>query len=68
MIIQAHSQTFCVCGGGVQIGQILGPFMITHGLSCDRVGFGHLWRGGGGVIFSLTTPPLPTGLLSYYIF
>ena len=32
--------------GGVQIGQILGPFMITRGLSCDRVGFGHL--GGGG--------------------
>ena len=28
------------CGGG-QIGQILEPFMITHGLSCDRVGFGH---------------------------
>ena len=35
------------CGGG-QIGQILGPFMITRGLSCDRVEFGHF---GGG------TPP-----------
>ena len=33
------------CGGG-QIGQILGPFMITGGLSCDRVEFGHF---GGGV-------------------
>ena len=28
------------CGGG-QIGQIWGPFMITRGLSCDRVEFGH---------------------------
>ena len=32
------------CGGG-QIGQILGPFMITRGLNCDCVGFGHF---GGG--------------------
>ena len=41
---QAHSQTF-LWGG--QIGQMLGPFMITRGLSCDRVGFGHLGGGGG---------------------
>ena len=34
------------CGGG-QMGQILGPFMITRGLSCDRVGFGHFGGGGG---------------------
>ena len=42
----------CVGGGGGQIGQILGPFMITRGLSCDRVGFGLLFSGGsdGGVI------------------
>ena len=57
-IMDITLQTFflcvCVCvgGGGGQIGQILGPFMITHGLSCDRVGFGHLEggeRGRGGV-------------------
>ena len=42
-ILQAHSQTF-LWGG--QIGQIWGPFMITRGLSCDRVEFGHF---GGGV-------------------
>ena len=41
--------------GGGQIGQILGPFMITHGLSCDRVGFGHF---GGGHM----TPPDPPWL------
>ena len=46
----------CVCGGrGGQIGQILGPFMFTRGLSCDHFGFGHFggggWGGwGGGVI------------------
>ena len=42
---QAHSQTFFFFGGGGGeggglIGQILGPFMITHELSCDHVGFG----------------------------
>ena len=47
------------CGGG-QIGQILGPFMITRGLSCDRVGFGHF--GGGGVQMTPLTPPWATGL------
>ena len=40
------------CGGG-QIGQILGPFMITGGLSCDRVEFGHF---GGGQMTPLTPP------------
>ena len=34
------------CGGGGQIDQILGPFMITGGLSCNRVEFGH-FEGGG---------------------
>ena len=42
------------CGEG-QIGQILGPFMITGGLSCDRVEFGHF---GGGQMTPLT-PPSP---------
>ena len=42
------------CGGG-QIGQILGPFMITGGLSCDRVEFGHF---GGG---QMTPPDPPPG-------
>ena len=41
------------CGGG-QIGQIWGPFMITRGLSCDRVEFGHF--GGGS-----DDPPDPPG-------
>ena len=45
------------CGGG-QIGQILGPFMITRGLSCDRVGFGHFFLGGGGSD-DLPDPPPP---------
>ena len=40
--------------GGGQIGQILGPFMITGGLSCDRVEFGHF---GGGQMTPLTPPP-----------
>ena len=40
-------------GGGGQIGQILGPFMITGGLSCDRVEFGHFWGGSDD-------PPDPT--------
>ena len=44
---QARSQTFCERG---QIGQILGPFMITRGLSCNRVGFGHFGE-------SQITPP-----------
>ena len=50
--IQVRSQTLCVCvcvcvGGGGRIGQILGPFMVTRGLSCDRIGFGHFFWGGG---------------------
>ena len=49
------------CGGG-QIGQILGPFMITGGLSCDRVEFGHFGGGGGGSD-DPPDPPLATGLL-----
>ena len=40
------------CGGG-QICQILGPFMITGGLSCDRFEFGHI---GGGQMTPLTPP------------
>ena len=48
------------CGGG-QIGQILGPFMITRGLSCDRVEFGHF---GGGQMTPLTPPPA-TGLIKF---
>ena len=44
-------------GGGGQIGQILGPFMITRGLSCDRVGFGHFGRGRGQG--GHLTPPRP---------
>ena len=47
----------CVEEGG-QIGQILGPFMITHGLSCDRVRFGHFL---GGQMTPLTTPPPSPG-------
>ena len=47
------------CEGG-QIGQILGPFMITRGLSCDRVEFGHF--GGGGGSSDPPDPPLVTGL------
>ena len=71
IIIQARSQTFvcvcvCVCvwggGGGGQIGQIWGPFMITRGLSCDRVEFGHF---GGGQMTPLTAPP-GYGPVSYY--
>ena len=38
---------------GGQIGQIWGPFMITRGLSCDRVEFGHF---GGGQMTPLTPP------------
>ena len=52
---QARSQTFLWGGGGGgggQTGHILGPFMITRGLSCDRVGFGHF----GGVRGHLTPP------------
>ena len=60
IVIQARSQTFfCGGGGGGQISQIWVPFMITRGLSCDRVEFGHF---GGGQMTPLT-PPLATGLL-----
>ena len=45
--------------GGAQIGQILGPFMITRGLSCDRVGFGHFGVGGGEGLMTPLTPPPP---------
>ena len=46
--LQARSQTFLWGVGGVgQIGQILGPFMITCGLSFDRVGLGHFFVGVG---------------------
>ena len=48
------------CGGG-QIGQILGPFMITGRLSCDRVEFGHF----GGGSDDPPDPPLATGLNFY---
>ena len=41
-------------GGGGQIGQILGPFMIMRGLSCDRVEFGYF---GGGSDDPPDTPP-----------
>ena len=41
------------CGVG-QIGQILGPFMIMRGLSCDRVGFGLF-----GGVRCMTPPPPP---------
>ena len=53
------------CWGGGQIGQILGPFMITRGLSCDRVGFGHFLGGGRGSDDPPDPPPPPpaTGLL-----
>ena len=52
--LQACSQTFFFLGGGgCQIGQTMGPFMITRGLSCNRVGFGlffffFFWGGEGG--------------------
>ena len=61
---QAHSQTFLWGGGGGggQFGQILGPFMITRGLSYDRVEFGHF--GGGGGSDDPPDPPLATGLSS----
>ena len=44
------ARLFCVGG---QIGQIWGPFMITRGLSCDCVEFGHF---GGGQMTPLTPP------------
>ena len=48
-------------GGGGQIGQILGPFMITRGLSSERIEFGHFFffffLGGGGIRRPLTPPP-----------
>ena len=49
------ARLFCV---GSQIGQIWGPFMITCGLSCDRVKFGHF----GGGSDDPPDPPLATGL------
>ena len=63
MRIQSGSQTLlCVCvgggGGGGLIGQILGPFMIRHGLSCNCIGFGHI-GGRGAQMTSLTPPPPP---------
>ena len=42
------ARTILCVGGEGQIGQILGPFMITRGLSCDRVGFGHFGGRGRG--------------------
>ena len=51
------------CGGG-QIGQIWGPFMITRGLSCDRVEFGHF----GGGSDDPPDPPLATGLLASTVY
>ena len=30
--------------------------MITRGLSCDRIGFGHFWGGGGGGQMTPLTP------------
>ena len=50
------ARLFCGGGGGGQIGQILGPFMITRGLSCNRIGFGHF---GGSQMTPLTPPPPP---------
>ena len=49
------------CGGG-QIGQIWGPFMITRGLSCDRVEFGHF---GGGQMTPLTPPGYGPAILGH---
>ena len=61
-----------------KIGQILGTFMITPGLSCDRVGFGHFFKFifcgfflvfwgffGGGSDYPPPPPPPPpaTGLV-----
>ena len=49
-----------------QIGQILGPFMIMRGLSCDHVVFGHffiLFYFFGWVGDPLTPPPPATGLV-----
>ena len=52
---------FCVCvWGGGQIGQIWGPFMITRGLSCKRVEFGHF--GGESDDPPDPPPPLAMGL------
>ena len=50
---------FSSVGGGGQIGQIFGPFMITRGLSCDRVEFGHFFGGGGGRGQMTPRPPPP---------
>ena len=64
MVPRPVARLFCWGeGGGDQIGQIWGPFMITGGLSCDRVEFGYF---GGGQMTPLT-PPLATGLVPYVI-
>ena len=50
-------------GGGGKSVKFLGPFMITGGLSCDRVEFGHFGQGGGGGSDDPPlTPPPATGL------
>ena len=54
------------------MGQILGPFMITRGLSCDRVGFGLIiffWGGGGGGggVGRPSPSSLATGLVQYFV-
>ena len=56
LIVKNRPVARLFCGGG-QIGQILGPFMITGGLSCDRVEFDHLGGGGGGGQMTPLTPP-----------
>ena len=71
-ISQARSQTLCVVvggGGGCQIGQILGPFIITRGLSCDRVGFGNFWGvgGWGRVRWPPWPPPPPPPATGLYL-
>ena len=57
---------------GGQIGQIWGPFMITCGLSCDRVEFVHFFFffGGGGGVCQMTplTTPLATGLSMEHLY
>ena len=62
VVMQARSQTFF---GGGQIGQIWGPFMITRGLSCDRVEFGHF--GGGGQMTPLTPPGYGPVMYLFYV-
>ena len=53
-------------GWGCQIGQILGPFMITRGLSYNRIGFGLLFFVCvGGVSDDPPDPPPPPPSLGY---